>query len=149
MSRGSVKAMMVGFTPGVLIVVIGFLGLSSLTSFIVSFLGGIAVLIALWFGLTRGTYITIDEDDRLYNTFLFIKRDVIPLSAIISLDARHPLLLSGKITKVWNTYRNDKGKLVAKSLVSRQTLQVNEFRDLIDTIQRANPNITIADELLK
>lgn len=152
MGHGSRAAILSGLTPGILLGAIGLVSLvpiSRLAVFILGALVGVLLLIVLWFSMTRGTYITIDKNENLYSTSFFIKRDVIPLSNLISLSARHPLLLSGKITEVWNTYRNDKGKIVTKNLVSRQTLRPGDFKDLIERIRKANPRIEIAEELLK
>jgi hypothetical protein len=98
--------------------------------------------------LARGIYISIDENN-LSNTFFFIKRDTIPLSKIVSLTTKHPLLLLGRGTQVWNTFCDSNGKLVTKGLVTRETLKGNDFRDLIEKIKNANPKIDIAEELLK
>ena len=148
-----VNKLMIGIGgPIVFVVLIGFIGLSHLnvaTTIMLSLAITIALLTFLWFGFSRGTYITIDEDHNLYNTGLFIKRAVTPLSHVVSLKAQHPLLMSGKITVVWKVYRNAAGKLVTKSLVSRQALSENDFKDLIERIHNANPRIDIADELLK
>lgn len=135
-----------------LIVVIGvfdFTDFNSLKDSLVGLLIGVVLLVLLWLAMSRGTYITIDGKNNLYNTFLFIKRDVIPLSSIVSLSTRRPLILSGKVPVVWNTFHDKNGKLVTKSLISRPALSEEEFRDLMDRIKKGNPKIEIAEELLK
>jgi hypothetical protein len=152
MSTGFSKLVVVVGGPIALVVLIGFVSLGNLSvpvTIILSLAITIALLLFFWFGSTRGTCITIDDDNNLYNTGLFVKREAIPLSSLVSLTARHPLLMSGKVTVVWKTYRNEAGKLVTKSLVSRQALNESDFRDLIERIRKANPKINIAEELLK
>jgi len=103
----------------------------------------------IWLGITRGTYITIDDNKNLYNTFFFIKRNVIPLSSIVSLNVRHPALLLGRATEVWKTYRDKDGRIVSKSFVTRETMKRNDFKKLLEEIRQENPNIAISEELLK
>jgi hypothetical protein len=112
------------------------------------FVPAILLLTILWLCLARGIYITIDDNGNLYNTFFFIKRDSISLSKIVSLSARHPLLLLGRGTQIWNTFYDAKGRLVTKTLVARETLKGSDFRNLIETIQTLNPKVQIAQELL-
>jgi hypothetical protein len=141
-----------GFVCFGLIVVVGvfdFTNMQSLEGIFVGLLIAVILLPLLWLAMSRGTYITVDDKNNLYNTFFFIKRDVIPLSSIVSLSARHPLILSGKVTAVWNTFYDNKGKLVTKSLISRPALSKEDFRDLIDRIKKGNPKIEITEELLK
>jgi hypothetical protein len=108
----------------------------------------VTCLALLWLCLARGTYITLDENGYIYNTFFFIKRNTIPISRIISLTTRHPILLLGRGTQVWSTYYNQRGQVVTKGLVTRETLKGKDFRDLIGRLREINPKIMIADELL-
>lgn len=144
----SPTATVVAIVPLVLLVALGFLSAGSIVGVVLSLIIGVALIIFLLIGSTRGTYITINNGF-LRNTFLFMNRGEIPLSSIVSLSTQHPLLLSGKITRVWNTYRDDKGTLVTKTLANRQALSKSDFRDLIERIREANPGVKISEELLK
>ncbi|KKU49589.1 MAG: hypothetical protein A3A28_02910 [Candidatus Sungbacteria bacterium RIFCSPLOWO2_01_FULL_47_32] len=104
-------------------------------------------LIGLWFGLSRGSYITIDENKNLYGTVLFIRCRKTPLVEVSTLGTRGQFM--GGMTGITLTFRNKKGQLETRGLVSKTALEKKDLMQLIAAIRMANPNIKIPEEILK
>lgn len=148
-SRTFATVFTVLFTPFCWAIVARFIGLGSYLQLALSLLIGAIAGAGLWFGFARGTYITVDQNNRsVYNTFFFIRRDAIPFSQIVSLGARHVLTQAGT-TSVWITFYSKDGRLKTRSFANRQAMKEVEFDNLIEKIHELSPRIEIADELLK
>jgi len=120
----------------------------SWTNILLYFIPILSFLVLLWLCLARGIYITLNENS-LFNTFCFVRRNTISLSQIVSLTARHAMLPLGKATQVWNTFYDASGQLRTKGLVTRETLKGKDFHDLMEKIHKTNPGIKIDEELLQ
>ncbi len=100
----------------------------------------------IWVGLRYGTYITIDYNKSIYNTFFFIKRNVILFSNVTCLSIGKSFM--GLVVGIEITYYKKNGKTVTVGLMGKQIMKKEELKRLIETIHNANPNIVIAKELL-
>lgn len=147
-SNANAVAITVAFSPISLSVPIILLGLTSYWHLWIGLTIGVLLEIGMWYGWSRGTYITIDGHNNIYNTFFFIRREATPLSRVVSLIARHPLAQIGT-TSVWKVYRDEHGQQMTRSLTTKEMLKENEFKGLVERIHTINPEIEIAEELLK
>ncbi len=133
--------------PGVLMMSIGFIGFHSGPRFIAALAVGAGVLIALWCGLARGTYVTVDgENKQLRGTLGFFRARTTPLADIVSINGRK--IFMGGMTEVYMKYRKKDGTLGERGLVNKESLRKSDFTNLLETIRSMNPTIEIAQELL-
>ena len=107
----------------------------------------IILLTVLWFGFTRGSYTTVDENNNLYGTVFFIRCRMTPLSDVISLGTRGTFM--GAMTTINFTFRNKKGVLETRSVATKEVLEKKDLQKLIEAIHSANPNINIPKELIE
>jgi hypothetical protein len=132
--------------PGVLMMTVAFLGFGSPERLTFSLLAGIVVLVAGWLGFARGTYVTIDENKDLYGTLFFFRGKVTSLSDVVSIHQRHTF--GGLMAEVYMKYLKKDGTIAERGLVSKQGIKKSEFKNLLDAIRSANPNIKIDPDLL-
>ncbi len=143
----TVTVSVIMLTPGFLMMALGFIGFKSVPMIILSLVVGTGVLVILWFGLARGTYITIDGNKNIYNTLFFFKVNTILLSDIVALTTRGTFM--GAMTYIYATYPDKKGNLIKRTIVTKGVLRKEDFKKLMETIASANPNIDIPKELIK
>ena len=105
------------------------------------------LLMGLWSGLTRGSYITIDENNNLYGTVLFMRGRTTQLSEVTALATRGQFM--GGMTGVTLTFRDKDSALKTRGVVSKSALKREDLKKLIEAIRAANPNIKIPEEVLK
>jgi hypothetical protein len=143
--RASANAIVGMLAPGSLMIAVAFLGFESTERLLISLMVGIAGLAVLWLGFTRGTYITIDEN-KLYGRLFFLRGNVTALSDVISIHQRHTF--GGLMAEVYMKYRRKDGTIAERGLVSKQGIKNSEFKNLLEVIRSANPNIRIDPDLL-
>lgn len=119
---------------------------ASFGKFIVGIIIVAVPLLVMWFGLSQGTFITIDENNDLYGTVLFIRFRKTPLSAVTELSTREKFM--GGMTDINLTFRNKKGILETRGLVSKTALEKKDLEKLVEAIRATNPNIETSKDLL-
>jgi hypothetical protein len=138
--------MIVVFALGFLLMSVPLITSGAFLKFAISWavVGGLLVLV--WFGFARGTYVTIDEKKDLYGTLFFFRGKVTSLSDVCSIHQRHTF--GGLMAEVYMRYRKKDGTIAERGLVSKQGIKKSEFKNLLDAIRSANPKIKIDPDLL-
>lgn len=130
---------------GILLMSVPLLLDGSLIKILTNLVPIIGILLLLGFGLSRGTYITINEKE-LRGRVLFISGKKMLLSNIISIKKQGSF--GGLITQIFIMYKNQDDSVSDRSLISKEMLKKEDLIDLIETIYTANPNIIIEEDLL-
>jgi len=113
----------------------------------VYFIPMLLILGTVWLAWARGTYVTVDGDNKqLYGTLGFLRARTTPLPDIVSINARK--IFMGGMTEIYMKYRKKDGSLGERGLVNKESLRKSDFTKLLETIRSANPSIEIAKELL-
>jgi hypothetical protein len=105
------------------------------------------ILVAIWFGLARGTHVTIDDQGNLYGTLFFIRTKTTALSDVLALSTKKTFM--GAMTEVYMTIRLKNGFLENRGVATKEGLKGNDFKALIEAIHSSSPNIKIPEELFK
>ena len=125
-------------------ITVAFLGFETTERLIVSIIVGIGVMLLLWLGFTRGTYITLDGT-KVYGKLFFFRGNVTALADIVSIHKRHSF--GGLLAEVYMKYRKNDGTLAERGLVSKQGIKKSELKNLLEAIRSANRNIKIDPDL--
>jgi hypothetical protein len=139
-------AMIIPFAFGFLLMSVPLMTSGAFLKFAISWatVGGLLVL--LWLGFAHGTYVTIDENKNLYGTLCFFRGRVTFLSDVVSIHQRHTF--GGLMAEVYMKYRKKDGTIAERGIISKQGIKNSEFKNLLDAIRSANPNIKIEPDLL-
>ena len=130
-------------TPGFLMIATAFIGFDSIGKLILSLAVGVGVLVVMWLGFARGTYVTIDESNNLYGTlFFFFRGRTIPLKDATTMTTRETF--AGGVTVLYLTFRKKDGTEETRSFAAKQAFKKKDLKSLLEAIHSANPNIDTA-----
>ena len=102
------------------------------------------LIFLIWYGLAKGTYITLDEEKKeVYGTIFFIPTRKTSLLKVVSLENKGSL--AGTLNQIYMLVEDGRGGIEERGLCSKQGLKEGDFKLLIETVRSANPNIKIPE----
>lgn len=105
----------------------------------------LVLLVIIWVGMSKGSYITINKNEEIYGTLMFFKGPRTQLKKVVSIESEKTL--AGLLTELYLVYTDNNGNIARRSFSSKEAIRKEVLRELIESMLSANPKIKIPSEL--
>jgi len=104
------------------------------------------LLLIVWLGLSRGTYVEISGKN-LRVSRMFFRGRYISLSDAVSIHVRP--IYAGFIGEIYLKVRKPDGTFREQGLINKPGMKESDMKKLIEMIRSANPNVKVDEDVFR